>query len=158
MFERIVVKQAAASLPTQKDVEELQSKLGAPLPAEYGEFITRFGEGVLGGAYIRIYPPSRIISELADWRTRIDQYWFWDEGSEVLSKAEALKSIVLGDTVVGDELIFHPDRPDQIYVLPRDSESIFLAGDGLAEAIEWLCTSGQLTEPFKERYFEAFES
>jgi hypothetical protein len=155
MFERFVVKQAAASLPTPDDVENLRAKLGTRFPAGYEEFITRFGEGVLGGAYIRIYPPSRILLELTDWRARIDECWFWDEGSHVLPKAEALKSIVLGDTLDGDELIFHPDRPDNIYVLPRNSESIFFAGNGMAQAIEWLCTSGKLTEPFKERNFEA---
>jgi hypothetical protein len=156
MFERIVVKQAATSLPTLDDVEDLQVKLGTRLPAGYEEFITRFGEGVLGGSYIRIYPPSRILLELTDWRARIDEYWFWDEGSHVLPKAEALKSIVLGDTLGGDELIFLPNRPDDIYVLPRNSESIFFAGNGVAQAIEWLCTSGELTKPFKERIFEAF--
>jgi len=33
--------------------------------------------------------------------------------------------------------------------------TFFLAGNGLIKAIEWLCTSGQLTEPFKDRNFEA---
>jgi len=157
MFERIVVKQAAASFPTKIDVQDLESRLGTTVPVGYGEFITRFGEGVLGGSYIRIYPPSRILAELEEWRSRIDEYWIWDEGCDVLPKDQALKSIILGDTVDGDELIFHPDRPDNVYVLPRDSESIFLAGIGLAQAVEWLCTSGVLTEPFNERDFEAFQ-
>jgi hypothetical protein len=156
MFEKIVVKQSAASPPSVMEVEGLESTLGTAFPKGYGEFITRFGEGVLGGTYIRIYPPSRILAELEEWRARIDEYWFWDQGSDVLSKFDALNSFILGDTMDGDELIFHPKQSDKIFVLPRYSEDIFVAGLGVEEAIEWLCTSGKLTEPFKERNFAAF--
>lgn len=64
----------------------------------------------------------------------------------------------IGDTAEGDELIVHPDNPERVYVLPRDSEDIYLAGNGLPAAIEWLCSSGTLTEPFAERNFEPLDS
>ncbi len=76
----------------------------------------------------------------------------------MLSKEQALQSVIIGDTVDGDELIVHPDNPDRIYVLPRNSEDIYVAGDGLPAAIEWLCGSGTLTEAFSERNFEPFDS
>src|SRR5262249_17740167 len=76
----------------------------------------------------------------------------------VLTKTQALESVIIGDTLDGDELIVHPGNPERIYVLPRHSEKIYVAGDGLLAAIEWLCTSGTLTEQFPERNFEPFDS
>jgi hypothetical protein len=29
---------------------------------------------------------------VAEWRQRIDKYWFWDGGSDVLTKQQALMS------------------------------------------------------------------
>jgi len=95
---------------------------------------------------------------LAEWRRRIDQYWFWDGGSNVLTKKQVLECIIIGDTLEGDELIVHPDNPERVYVLPRHSEDIYIAGNGLPAVIEWLCGSGTLTEPFVERNFEPFDS
>ena len=115
----------------------------------------RFGEGVLGGSFIRIYPPQRIVRDLAEWRARIAEYWFWDQGAAVLPKERALECIVFADTLNGDEMVFHPRVPDQVFILPRDSQDIFVIGPDLPAVIEWCCSSGVLTEPFDDRVFEA---
>ena len=69
-----------------------------------------------------------------------------------------MECVVLGDTVNGDELIFHPGRPDRLFVLPHESENVFDPGRDVLEAVEWICASGQLVEPFAERQFEPFDS
>ena len=143
---------------TSEEVDKAEKQLGISFPSGYREYATTFGEGVLGGSYIRIYPPHRILRELPEWHKRIDEYWFWDAGHEVLTKAEALQSVIVGDTLAGDELIVHPDRSERIFALPRDFEEIFVAGDGLPAAIEWLCSSGTLVEPFSDRNFEPFST
>lgn len=141
-------------IPTAAELDELEETLEASLPAGYREFMLGLGEGVLGGAYVRVYPPWRIGRELQSWRDRIREYWFW----EGLAKERALEAVVVGDTLDGDELIFHPSDPDEIWVLPRNSEQALRAGRGLWEALEWLCSSGVLTESFAERRFEPFDS
>ncbi|OMG75099.1 SMI1/KNR4 family protein [Burkholderia ubonensis] len=78
MFSRIIVRKAASACPAAADVSAAEEKLRTRFPKDYAEYITRFGEGVLGGDFVRIYPPRRILAELEDWRARIDQYWFWD--------------------------------------------------------------------------------
>lgn len=108
-----------------------------------------------------VYPPRRILSgdnNLAEWRKRIDEYWFWDPGRDVLTKAQALESVIIGDTFDGDEIIVHPGERERIYVLPHNSENIHVAGLGLAAAVEWLCSSGILTAAFADRNFEPFDS
>lgn len=161
MFDHITIIGGPLVLSDPSEVDHAEAQLGMRFPTGYREYITRFGEGVLGGAYVRIYPPRRILdgpNRLAEWRQRIDEYWFWDEGREVLTKPQALQSVIFGDTGDGDELIVHPGEPDRIYVLPRNSADIFVAGQGLPAAIEWLCSSGILTEPFADRKFEPFDS
>ncbi len=161
MFENITVVGGPCLLSTPDEVDAAEAELGARFPTGYREYITVFGEGVLGGSFIRIYPPRRILSganNVAEWRQRIDEYWFWDEGNDVLTKEMALQSVIIGDTLNGDELIVHPANPERVLVLPRDSETIYVAGEGLAAAIEWLCGSGVLTEPFDERNFEPFDN
>lgn len=161
MFDNITTVGGPLVLSDPSEVDRAEARLGIRFPTGYREYVTRFGEGILGGSYVRIYSPRRIVdgpNSLAEWRQRIEEYWFWDEGREVLTKRQALQSIIIGDTFDGDELIAHPGESDRLYVLPRNSENIFVAGLGLPAAIEWLCSSGTLTEPFPERKFEPFDS
>jgi hypothetical protein len=161
VFENVTVVSGPLVLSPPAEVDAAEAQLGIRFPTGYREYVTRFGEGVLGGSYIRIYPPRRILSglnNLAEWRQRIDQFWFWDDGRDVLTKPQALESVIIGDTLDGDELIVHPSNPERVYVLPRNSETIYVAGDGLPAVIEWLCGSGTLTEAFSERDFEPFDS
>lgn len=161
MFEKVTVVGAPLVLSSPAEVDAAEAQLGIRFPSGYREYVTQFGEGVLGGSYVRIYPPRRILSganNLVEWRRRIDQYWFWNGGRGALTKEQVLEAIIIGDTLDGDELIVHPANPERIYLLPRQSEEIYVAGEGLPAAVEWLCTSGTLTEPFPERNFEPFNS
>ena len=160
-LDAITVSGGPPILSTPAEFDEAEAHCDIRFPSGYRDYISRFGEGILGGNYVRIYPPRRIVggaNNVHEWRDRIKEYWFWDEGRDVLSQERALECVIVGDTVDGDELIVHPTTPERIYVLPRNSEKIFVAGDGLLPALEWLCSSGTLTEPFRERTFEPFDS
>ncbi|MBV7555186.1 SMI1/KNR4 family protein [Pseudomonas sp. PDM28] len=161
MFENINVIGEPRVLSTDAEVDQAQHVLGSQFPTGYREYVTQFGEGILGGVYIRIYPPHQILhgeNSQANWLERINQFWFWDDDKELMPKEKALQCIIIGDTYDGDELIIHPEDPERIYVLPRHSEAALVAGHGLVEAIEWLCSSNVLTESFTERDFEPFDS
>jgi hypothetical protein len=125
-------------------------------PIGYREYVTLFGERVLGGSYVRIYPPKRVVTDRPEWRSRICEYWFWNAGWTGLTKEAAQDCTIIGDTLDGNELVTHPKSPNKIFVLPRNEERVLVAGKVLPAAIEWLCSSGVLTEPFKERNFEPF--
>ena len=140
------------------EIDALEAKLWVTFPAGYREYVTKLGEGVLGGAFVRIYPPWRIEKDLLEWRKRIGKHWFWEKSRKLLPKERALECVIIGDTVNGDELIFHPVRPNQLFILPRDSEKASVAGADLLEAVERMCSSGELTEPFAERDFEPYDS
>ncbi|QVL32062.1 SMI1/KNR4 family protein [Telmatocola sphagniphila] len=154
----IETKGLSLVLATPKQVESLENELWITFPKGYLQYITKIGEGILGGHYIRIYPPWRIKSELTDWRNRIKKYWFWEKGKKILPQTRALECVILGDTLDGDEIVFHPAKPQTIFILPRNFEKIFAVEGGLFEAIDWLCTAGKLTKAFTEREIVPFDS
>lgn len=179
MFEHVKISGEAKPVPVA-EVDGLEKRLETGFPKGYREFVTRFGKGVLGDTYliltgealdaelddedkevgcdIRVYLPEQILDAvdgLDGWRERIEEYWFWDAGADVLSKERALECIIIGDTTVGDELAFHPSNPDRIYILPRDEDGIFAVDGGLTGAIEWLFGSGELYASFTDRCFKA---
>lgn len=142
---------------TAADVDRAESRLGCSFPSGYREYVSTFGLGTYTGL-IRIYMPDNILAELSEWRLRLQEYYFWDVGADALGKKEVLQCVVLGDTLNGDEFIFHPDRLEALYVLPRDDEQIYLAGATLDEAIDWLCISRTLLdEVLTFRYFECWK-
>jgi predicted DNA-binding WGR domain protein len=144
-------------LATDKEVDALEEKLGS-FPQGYRDYIKTLGEGILGGTFVRVYGPGTIGKQLDAWRKRIEEYWFWDEGSAVLTKNRAVESVIIADTLQGDELLFHPEEPNRLLVLPRHKEKIFVAGSTVLEAVEWMCGSGKLTRRFQEREFKPFET
>ncbi|CAM6127422.1 unnamed protein product [Calypogeia fissa] len=156
--EVVILEKENLVLATAAEVEALESKLWIKFPSGYREYMERLGEGCLGGTFVRIYPPWRIEQDLHSWRQRISRYWCWDQSAELLPKERALECVVLGDTGGGDELIFHPCRPDRLFALPHGQEVALEAGGDLLEAIEWMCSSGELAEPFEERELEPFDT
>ncbi|MET3025185.1 SMI1/KNR4 family protein [Flavobacterium sp. UW10123] len=138
----------------EEDILACEKTLNITFDEDYKEYVQTYGSGILGGTYVRIYLPETIILTLEEWKNRITEYWFWDEGKEVLTKEEVLNSIRIGDTFDGDEIIL---LNNQYYILPRYSEMIYKAGNTLEETISWLCSAGVLTEVFSEREFEPFD-
>jgi len=60
---------------------------------------------------VRVYPPGRVLGDLAGWRERIGAFWFWEPNDAGVDQARALESYCFADTLGGDELIAHPDAP-----------------------------------------------
>ncbi|AKF09830.1 SMI1/KNR4 family protein [Sandaracinus amylolyticus] len=136
------------------DVDAAERALGVTFPGGYREYVTRFGAALECGL-VRIYPPRRIIEELAEWRARVDAYWLWT--TLELDRDRAQRCIVLGDTTRGDEIVLDPQRPDALFVLPRHHDAIVCIPGDLTHALAWLCESGELAAPCHVRYAEPLE-
>src|SRR5947209_4595049 len=85
-IEDVTVVGGPPVLASSADVDALEARLWVTFPAGYRQYVTRLGEGVLGGSFVRIYPPWRVEKELAEWRRRINKHWFWDEPPQLLPK------------------------------------------------------------------------
>ena len=143
------------------EIAAAESALCFKFPKDYSDFISRLGEGLLA-SFVRVYPPSRVMSGIncvASWRQRIAEYWFWNEGEDVLDQETATECVIFADTQNGDELVFHPSNSNKIFVLPRYQERSFVASsDGLESAITWVLNSGVLIPPIESREFESLGS
>jgi hypothetical protein len=115
---------------SQGDVRDAERELKTRFPDGYAEFVTSLGQGLLC-SFVRVYLPKRILDEVAEFRSRVQEYFCWEEGAAVLPKSRVVESVCLADTVNGDEVIFHPDDPARLYLLPHDSETIFQIGSSL---------------------------
>lgn len=150
----LVTPKRSTAAPGQ--VGDAERLLGTRFPAGYADFVTRFGEGTYSG-FVRVYPPGRIAAEHRDeFQQRWGEYFLWEEGHDVLPRERVLESIIVADTLQGDELIFHPADPDRLFVLPHGDGRIFEAGTGLPAALSWLCDSGELTDPIGFTWFESW--
>lgn len=147
----INTNEACLVLPNIEDINNCEQLLNFCFEEDYKTYALQYGVGILGGTYIRIYMPMRIVQYRSEWLDRVSKYYFWEDGKDVLTKEDVLQAICVGDTLDGDEIIFYLN---QYYVLPRYEERIYLLGSTLNDAIEWLCSQGILTEAFTEREFE----
>ena len=141
-------------LAENEEILACENTLNIVLDEDYKEYVSTYGSGILGGTYVRIYLPETIILTLAEWKKRINEYWFWDQGKDILTKEAVLDAVRIGDTYDADEIIFYKN---EYFILPGNSEMIYKVGSALGETITWLCSSGVLTEAFSEREFEPFD-
>jgi hypothetical protein len=139
---------------SQGDVRDAERELKTRFPDGYAEFVTSLGQGLLCG-FVRVYLPKRILDEVAEFRSRVQEYFCWEEGAAVLPKSRVVESICIADTINGDEVIFHPDDPARLYLLPHDSETIFQIGSSLDAALDWILESGELMDRPASRYFDS---
>lgn len=137
------------------DVTRAERELGCRFPRGYAEYVQRLGRGSLND-FVRVMMPGQIITVLAEWRARWHEFWFWDDPESAVDQHHISGAVPVADTSSGDELWFHPDDPDTVIVLPRDSERSYAVGSGLDGAIDWVFSSGVLVEEPGGRL--AFES
>jgi len=103
---------------------------------------------------VRVYGLPRLLEMIVETQARWREYYFWDSSRDLLPKQAVLESIIVADTLNGDEVIFHPSNPDALYLLPRHTERICWIGARFEDALEWLCTSGVVSQPVGSLSFE----
>jgi hypothetical protein len=112
------------------DVTRAERELGCRFPTGYAEYVQRLGRGSLNG-FVRVMVPGQIVAVLADWRATWHEYWFWDDPESAADQHHISGAVPVADTYSGDELWFHPEDPDTVIVLPRDSDRSYAVGSGL---------------------------
>ncbi|GAA4288614.1 hypothetical protein GCM10022262_29740 [Georgenia daeguensis] len=129
---------------SHEDVDAVEHLIGATFPDGYREFVTTLGSGQYNAGYVHVLMPRSILAQYEElqWTWRENAH-FWQD-SALLSAEDLGRAIVLARTVDGDELVFHGRKPRELYVVPRHADEIYLAGENLQEALEWVENSGVL--------------
>jgi hypothetical protein len=155
IFDDIFRVSRQSRVASEDDVLTLEALIGSRMPPGYSEFVMQFGEGTLTD-WLDVYCPWRIQAENRRWQERVCEYFFWEEGREVLARTKVEQSICLGHTSQGDELIFHPNDSRRLLVLPRNEEGIYIAGHDLEVAVDWIFNSGKLGRRVRLKAFQPF--
>jgi hypothetical protein len=137
----------------EADVEALERELGTRMPDGYREYVTRLGAGTLE-SFIRVWTPAQISSGLQVHRGLLAGFWHWGDEAREFDQEAGAGSIPVADTLTGDMVAFAPSRPDQLVILPRDSDSLIVRREGLLQTVEWILSSGVLVEPTGTRRFQ----
>jgi hypothetical protein len=137
---------------TQEQLDSARAALGTEFPPGFDEFMLKFGKGDYAG-YLRPYNPERIVSELSSNREAFATD-YWTEGKLRLTDAERAALIPFADTIDSDMFAFLPKKPEQIFVLPRQSQELFKTGPTFIHLLNWAANSGELVEPFDLKYFQ----
>ncbi len=154
-FDRIYFVSNKLLLAEADDLLQLEQGLGVPLPLGYADFMQKLGVGTYCD-FLRVFSPDQILERYQDARERWRTSYFWDAGRDVLSKEQVLESIIFADTTDGDEIIFHPQMPDKLFVLPRHDDQIYWVHEVFMEPLNWDSVHGKMYESPSFRHFESW--
>lgn len=139
---------------TDGDVDAAEAAVGVRLPDGYRQLMTTLGDGVIGGV-LRVFSPRALGDEQQSFRELTQEHWFFEEPDEALTRDYALDSIMVADSIDGDQVIFHPGT-GRLHVLPRHDEHTYAVGGDVWDVVAWFQDSGVLWRPHSFRYFESF--
>lgn len=137
-----------------RDLEQAESVLGCRFPTDYRDFIIEFGSGEFDKMPMRAEPPRCISLNTEADRSRLREYWFWDNSPDVWSQQLAVESVMCFGSWNGDDIRFHPSDPETYYILPHGEDVIYRLRS-FDELVTHFCThrpytkSGLIFRPHK---------
>jgi hypothetical protein len=103
----LVTKQLLRS--TNAEVSKIEALLETRFPPGFRKWMTTLGAGVLCD-WVRVYRLPDLLLLIVEARARWREYDFWPQGHDVLAREAVWGSIVVADTLDGDEAVFHPSN------------------------------------------------
>lgn len=131
-------------------VADAERLLHTRFPRGSEAFVTTFGEGTYAD-HLRVYPPAWEVREYrtsqAGWRDLQGEEEAMLDAAYGYTMSRFLASIIVMDTVDGDEFVFHPDDPENIFIYRHETAEMYQVGGTLGEAMEWVMEAGELFDP-----------
>jgi hypothetical protein len=138
---------------------QLMRRLIDPSPIGYESFWSTFGRGVFCN-FISLWRPKSIEKELTSVREAVQISIEWFNESHTVPVANFAECVPIGMSVDGDYLVVCPDRPADVFAIPRhDFDSVYQLPQGLGNMLYWERCIDRSTDyvyhpPFP--YFESF--
>jgi hypothetical protein len=121
----------------ESEILAAEKSLRCKFPDEYRRFVQKYGPGIFRPLPVQVFSPQQILRFTPENRQRLEEYWFWDESPEILTKEDALRSIACFDTDIGHDIRFLPEDPSTFFVLWHEEETIARC-DGFAGIVRLL--------------------
>ncbi len=133
------------ALATADQIRAAEQALATRFPAGYREYVTTLGAGFLNGR-ARVVPPSEIVDQTIEFRDRMhflygdatdghDPFHQFETGLDLLQPERLFECILVIDAGDGHEIIYHPDTPDALFLLPHEQDGIYSVGRTIDEAL-----------------------
>ncbi len=143
MFEDVYIIGDALDLAADDAVGEAEVALHTRFPHGYREYVTTLGDGTYNER-VHVLLPSVILAE------NVTQQEVWAENPElyegyydVIPHARLVQMIKFAGTDDGVDVVFHPDTPDDLYLLTDDAA--YHVGGSLGDALDWIFQTGLAT-------------
>jgi hypothetical protein len=122
----------------QSRLDELETWLKHPLPLGYREYMSQLGVGKLCN-HLYLDSPEAIQEKQDDHREYIDFHYeeFFEDQLHILSFEDALNSIHVASSTVGDIIVYTPELDGKLYVLERYVSDIYTIEGGFFTPFQW---------------------
>jgi len=146
LLDDVYVVSDARALATDAQIAEAETALGARVPAGYRAYMMTLGAGELNET-VRVLPPDELVRRTRDFRgvqanltagAEEDGYSRWDlfdASLALLPPDRLLSSVLVIDAGEGDEIVYHPDAPGDLFLLPHEDGTVVRVGGTLDEAL-----------------------
>ena len=154
-FENVKIIDSPLELATSEEVSAVESQLNLKFPIGYREYVTLLGDGAFC-QYVRVFMPSLILTEYEVYQNSWDDLFLWNKRPNILPREKVIESVIVADTLCGDQVIFHRDNANELFVLPHDEEELIeKIGRNIHEALDSLCGSPdfEFSLPTEKKYF-----
>jgi len=121
----------------REEVAKVEHQFACRFPDDYRSFVVEYGPGEFEPVHCKVLPPSLIAARTQQDRSRLREYWFWDESPEIWTQARAVESLACYDGD-GHDIRFHPSDPSKTYFLSHDEQVIYQC-EGLPSLLRLMC-------------------
>ena len=99
---QLIVENPPLAPVNKKILESIENALNVRFPEYYRDFITTIGTGELADLNLFVTHPYQIAGTLNEQREIFEEYWRWNESSNILTQASAMECIPCFDSGVGN--------------------------------------------------------
>ncbi len=143
MFEQVYRIGDMQEVATNEAVNEAEAALHTRFPHGYREYVTTLGDGDYN-TRVHVLPPSEVLAEYRPQQeTWADNPGLYDEYFTVIPHNRFLHMILFLITDDGVNVVFHPDAPDDLYLL--EEQAAYKIGGSLGDALDWIFGTGIAT-------------
>jgi hypothetical protein len=134
----VVVSRHLSPVPMD-EIDTVERELGIVMPAGYRAFMKRYGEAFYADLF-EIWAPSRVRQQLTGQRDLLRfgvENGFYEGSADTLAPSSLPAGVPIGVSADGDELLVHPTRPGELFILPRDSARIGRLAPDFSDLHSW---------------------
>lgn len=139
-------------LVTEAEIDALEAKLGFKLPLGYREYLRTLGNGYFCHD-LHVWPPAEVMDpqNTSFWsdlvQDTIEERYYAERC--LLSDSELRDTVVFAKSDEGDHYVSCPQRPGQVFELPRHDSMMHYYPEGFLEPFKFeFCRISEFKLPF----------